>query len=192
MALLLTGLVIFLGLHSLSIFARGVRNQWVERFGAGPFKAVYAVIAVVGLGLVVHGYGAARSEGVFVYSPPTGLRHLALLLMVPVFPLLIAAYVPSKTAAKLKHPMLVAVKTWATAHLLANGYLADILLFGSFLVWAVLDRISLKRRNARTAASGPLRNDAIVWIAGLALYAATLLFLHRWLFGVAPIPRVGF
>lgn len=192
MELLVAGLVLFLGLHSMSIFARGLRNQWVERFGAGPFKAVYAVLAIIGLGLIVHGYGEARSTPILVYAPPKGLRHAALLLMAPVFPLLIATYVPSKTGAKLKHPMLVAVKTWATAHLLANGYASDLLLFGGFLAWAVVDRISLKKRNARTAPTGPARNDAIVWVTGLALYAATLLFLHRWLFGVSPIPGFGF
>lgn len=193
MLLLMLGLGLFLGVHSIAIVARGLRAKLTQRWGTGNYKALYSLVALVGLALIVYGYDQARGQSSgFVYAPPTALRHLSLLLMVPVFPLLIATYLPSKTAAKLKHPMLVAVKTWATAHLLANGHVADLLLFGSFLVWAVVDRISLKRRNARTASSGPIRNDVVAWSVGIAVYIVMLVFLHRWLFGISPVPRFGF
>ena len=124
-----------------------------------------------------------------LYTPFPALKHLALLLMLPVFPLLIAAYFPGRIQAAAKHPMLLAVKLWATAHLLANGTLVDVLLFGGFLVWAVADRISLERRPAGTTPGAPPRpyNDAIALIVRLTLYALFVLGAHRWLFGVSPL-----
>jgi uncharacterized membrane protein len=124
-----------------------------------------------------------------LYAPPAGLRHAALLLLVPVFPLLLAAYLPGRIQAATKHPMLAATKLWAVSHLLANGNLADVVLFGSFLVWAVADRISLKRRTPLPVPGVPPGrwNDGIAIVAGLALYVAFLLWLHKLLIGVRPI-----
>jgi uncharacterized membrane protein len=118
-------------------------------------------------------------------------RHLAALLTLPVFPLLLAAYLPGRIKTAAKHPMLLAVKLWATAHLLANGNLADLLLFGGLLAWAVADRISLKRRTPRPVPGAPpsAMNDAIAVIAGLAIYGLTAFWAHAWLFGVAPLGR---
>lgn len=188
MTLLILGLVIFLGIHSVSIVAPAWRDAQLAARGEGPWKGMYSVIAGIGLVLIVYGYGLARQSPVVLYVPPTWLRHLALLLLVPVFPLLFAAYLPGRIQAAAKHPMLLATKLWATAHLLANGGLHDVLLFGGFLAWAVADRISLKRRPVRAIRTAPPRaaNDLIAIVGGLAVYAAFVFGLHLWLFGVSP------
>lgn len=186
MSLLLIGLVLFLGVHSVSIVAPGWRDAQVRQRGEGPWKGIYSVISLVGLVLLVIGYGQARQSPVVLWVPPTGMRHLAWLLMAPVFVLLLASNLPGRIKTWTRHPMLLAVKLWATAHLLANGTLADVLLFGGFLAWAVLDRISLKRRTPRpTPGLPPSRwNDAIALVGGLALYAWFIGGLHTWLIGV--------
>ena len=188
MVWLVLGLLIFLGIHSVSIVAPAWRDAQHARLGDGPWKGLYAVIAIVGFVLIVVGYGAARQSPVVLYSPPLFLRHFALLLLLPVFPLLLAAYLPGRIQRATKHPMLLATKLWATAHLLANGTLADVLLFGGFLAWAVADRISLKRRAPRPVPGAPPRaaNDVIAVIAGLALFVLFYLWLHQWLIGVSP------
>src|SRR5207342_1609325 len=124
-------------------------------------KGLYSLASAVGLALIIVGYGMARRDPVVLYMPPAALRHLALVVMLPVFPLIFAAYLPGRIRAAAKHPFLLAVKFWALAHLLANGTLADVLLFGAFLAWAVADRISVKRRPTKTYAQGSTRNDAI-------------------------------
>ena len=193
MIVLLLGLVLFLGVHSVSIAAPGWRSATIARLGERPWKALYSVAAGIGLALLIVGYGMARREPVVLYAPPAALRHLALLVMLPVFPLLFAAYMPGRISRVVKHPMLLATKLWATAHLLANGTLADVLLFGGFLAWAVADRISVKRRTPDEAHAvpgappGPM-NDLIAIVGGLAVYAVTLLWAHRWAFGVSPLP----
>ena len=189
MTLLIIGLVLFLGLHSVSIVAPAWRDAQVAARGEAAWKGIYSVASVVGLGLLVYGYGVARQSPVVLYTPPAALRHVALLLMLPVFPLLLASSLPGRIKTAAKHPMLLGVKFWALAHLLANGNLADVLLFGGFLAWAVADRISFKRRIARAipgAKPGPW-NDLIAVVGGLAIYAATLFGLHRWLIGVSPL-----
>jgi uncharacterized membrane protein len=188
MALLIAGLVVFLGIHSISIFARGARDGAIARLGEGPWKALYGVIAAIGLVMIVYGFGQARLDPVVLYAPPRWLRHVTFLFMLPVFPLLIAAYLPGRIKRTLKHPMLAAVKFWAFGHLLANGSVADVLLFGGFLAWAVLDRISLKRRTQvlHTAPAGRF-NDAIAVVLGLALYALFIGWAHLRLFGVSPL-----
>lgn len=190
MTLLLLGLILFLGVHSTRIVGEGWRNRTVARLGETRWKAAFSLVAAAGLVLIVLGYAAARQAPLVVYTPPAGLRHAALLLMLPVFVLLLATYLPGRLAAAARHPMLLATKLWALAHLLANGTAADLLLFGSFLAWAVADRIAARRRGARAAvvpASGAWRNDAIALLGGLALYGAFVGGLHRWLFGVSPI-----
>jgi len=182
-------LVIFLGVHSVGIAAPAWRERMVARLGEVPWKGLYSVASLVGFVLIVWGYGLARQEPVGLWAPPTWLRHVALLVMLPAFPLLLAAYLPGRIQTAAKHPMLAAVKLWAFAHLLANGNLADVLLFGSFLAWAVADRISLKTRTAPSVHGAPpgKANDALAVIGGLILYGAFIGILHTWLFGVSPL-----
>jgi len=189
MGLLILGLVIFLGAHSVGMAAPAWRERMIERLGEIPWKGVYSVVSLVGLVLIVWGYGMARVEPVGIWAPPTWLRHVALLLMLPVFPLLLAAYLPGRIQTAAKHPMLAAVKLWAFAHLLANGNLADLMLFGSFLAWAVADRISLKTRTPPSVPGAPpgRANDLIALVGGLALYGAFIGGLHAWLIGVSPL-----
>ena len=188
MTVLLLGLILFLGLHSVSIVAPAWRDGQVRKRGELAWKGIYALASVVGFALIVVGYGLARQSPVVVYTPPTWGRHLAWMLMLPVFVLLFAAYLPGRIQAAAKHPMLLATKLWATAHLLANGNLADVLLFGGFLAWAIADRISLKRRVARPKAELPhgRYNDLIALIGGLAVYGLFFTLVHSWLIGVSP------
>jgi uncharacterized membrane protein len=189
MTLLILGLVIFLGIHSVAIAAPAWRDAQAAARGERAWKGMFSLVALVGFVLIVIGYGQARQAPLVLYTPPAALRHVALVLMLPVFPLFFAAHLPGRIRSAAKHPMLLAVKIWATAHLLANGSLADVLLFGGFLAWAVADRISLKRRPERPIRTAPARpfNDAIALAAGLAVYAAFMLGAHAWLIGVAPI-----
>jgi uncharacterized membrane protein len=190
MLYLVLGLVLFLGMHSVEIFSRDLRASAITRMGERPWKALYAVVSIVGFVLIIWGYGQARQDPILLYAPPVWMRHLSALIMLPVFPLLLAAYLPGRIKTALKHPMLAAVKFWALAHLLANGMLADVLLFGSFLAWAVVDRISFKRRVVRPIHTAPPSklNDAIAVVAGLAIYVVFAMWLHvRWI-GVSPLP----
>jgi uncharacterized membrane protein len=193
MLVLLLGLILFLGVHSIAIVNNAWREQMIARFGEMPWKVAYGLVALIGLVLIVIGYGEARESPLVLYTMPVWMRHVALLIMLPVFPLLFAAYLPGRIQSATKHPMLVGVKLWAVAHLLANGTLADVLLFGGFLVWAVADRISLKRRPQPSVPGAPpgKRNDLIALGLGLVFYVAFILFLHRWLFGVSPIAMGG-
>ncbi|MGD2055504.1 MAG: NnrU family protein [Gammaproteobacteria bacterium] len=189
MGTLITGLIIFLAIHSVAIVNDAWRRRMIERLGEWPWKALYSVIALAGFLLIIQGYGQARLDPVMLYTPPAWLRHAAMLLLIPVFPLLLAAYLPGRIRDATRHPMLAATKLWAFAHLLANGTLADIVLFGSFLAWAVADRISLKRRAEPSVPLLPhsVANDAIAVVAGLGLYVVFVLWLHIWLIGVAPL-----
>ncbi len=189
MGVLVAGLVLFFVGHSVSIANAPWRDRVAARIGEVPWKGIYSLVAFVGLGLIVWGYGLARQDPVILYVPPVWLRHVALLLLVFVFPLLLAAYLPGRISEVTKHPMLAATKLWALAHLLANGTLADVLVFGSFLVWAIADRISMKYRVQRPIPHAPPSkwNDAIAVVVGLALYVAFALWLHAWLFGVSPV-----
>jgi len=190
MILLIAGLVLFLGIHTLSMFP-AKRAGLVAKLGENGYKGLYTLVAFAGLGLTIYGYGVARFDGSpVVYGPPIWLNHVTMLLMVPVFIFLVAAYVPCRIQKTLKHPMLVAVKLWAFAHLLANGDLASLLLFGSFLAWAVADRISLKRRGpgagqiAATAGDPGKYADVVVILIGLAIYGVFVWKFHAWLIGV--------
>lgn len=186
---LIAGLILFFGTHSVSIVNSSWRDRVAARIGEGPWKGLYSLVAIAGLVLIVWGFGLARQDPTILYVPPVWLRHVALLLLVFVFPLLLAAYLPGRIKAITKHPMLVATKLWAFAHLLANGTLADLLLFGSFLAWAVVDRISMRHREQRPLPGAPPSpwNDAIAVVVGLVLYVAFVLRLHVWLFGVSPL-----
>jgi uncharacterized membrane protein len=188
MSLLVLGLIVFLGIHSVSIVAPAWRDAMNARHPKG-WKAGYSVVSAIGLTLLIVGYGLARQSPVVLYTPPIWMRHLTLLLMLPVFPLLFATYLPGRIKTAAKNPMLVSIKLWALAHLLANGTLADLLLFGGFLAWAVADRISLKRRVARPVPGAPPSplNDAIAVVGGLAVYVLVLLWGHRVLTGISPL-----
>ena len=189
MEILILGLAIFLGMHSVVIVSPDLRNRAVLRFGEGVWKSLHGLMSLVGLALIVQGFGLARQAPVVLYVPPSYLRMATFLLMLPVFPFVIAAYLPGRIKTAMKYPALVAVKCWALAHLLANGGLADVLLFGGFLTWAVLDRISLKRRppsTVHTAPMGPF-NDVIAVLLGLAVYALFIGWAHQRLFGLSPL-----
>jgi uncharacterized membrane protein len=191
--LLVLGLVIFLGTHSFSM-ARGSRAALIGRIGEGPYKVLYTLLSLAGIVLVAIGYGQYRASGYIpVWEPPVWTRHLALLLVLLAFICFVAAYLPGRIKARLKHPMLAGVKIWAFAHLLANGDLGSILLFGSFLAWAVLARISAKRRDVAaqhggTAAPAGWRNDILAVAIGTVVYLAFVFWLHPWLIGVAVLP----
>ncbi len=191
MTYLVAGLLLFLGMHSLAIVAPAWRNAMAAQLGAAPWKAIYALVSVIGFVLLVHGYALARAEPVVLYTPPTWTRHLAALLMLPVFPLLFATYLPGRIKAAVKHPMLTATKAWALAHLLANGTLADVLLFGGFLAWAVVDRIAVGKRPVvagKVAASPPsLMNDVLAVAGGLVVYVIFVTWAHQRFIGVAPM-----
>jgi len=188
MSALVIGLIVFLGIHSIRVCAPDLRQAGIGRFGEIGYKIGYSAISLIGLVLIVHGYVQARLDPIWLYQPPPALRHLNMLLMLVVFPALLAAYWPGAIQNKLKHPMLVAVKAWALSHLLVNGTVADVVLFGSFLAWAVADRISLKRRVIRPIPEAPAggMNDVILVVVGLGAYVAFALWLHAAWIGVAP------
>jgi uncharacterized membrane protein len=190
MTLLILGLVLFLGIHSVSIAAPAWRDAQVAQRGEGAWKGLYSLVSIAGFVLLIYGYGLARQSPVVLYTPPAATRHIALLLMLPFFPLLFATYLPGRIKTAAKHPMLLAVKLWALAHLLANGTLHDVILFGAFLAWAVADRISVKRRSvARVVPGAPASpmNDVIAIVGGLIAYAVFVIWAHRWLIGVSPL-----
>jgi uncharacterized membrane protein len=190
MTIFVAGLLVFLGIHSVSIVAPRWRDAQATRMGEYRWKGLYALVSIASLVTMIYGYGIARQTPVVVYAPPLPLRHLALLLMLPVFPLLIAAYLPGGVKRLTRNPMLLAVILWAVSHLLANGTLSDLLLFAAFLVWAVADMISVSRRpNVRPVPGAPASamNDVIVVVAGLGLYAFMLLWAHARVVGVSPL-----
>lgn len=184
---LLAGLILFIGVHSISIVALPFRDRMAASNRIG-WMAVYGIVSVIGIVLIARGYADARLSPTVLYSPPAALRHVAALLMLPVFVFFVAPYFPGKIKAALKHPQLVAVKLWAFAHLLTNGTLADVVLFGSLLTWAVVDRISLKRRPARPlpGAGESALNDAYAIVIGLAAYGGFVFWAHGALIGVHP------
>ena len=187
---LAAGLLLFLGVHSVRVFANDWRNQTLARIGEKPFKGVYALLSIVGFVLLVWGYGQARQHGVMLWMPPVAARHLAALLTLIAFVLLAASYVPgNQIKAKLHHPMVLGVKVWALAHLLANGSLADMELFGSFLLWSVLLFAASRKRDRRehtVYAPGTAGATALAVAVGVAAWAAFAFWLHRVLIGVSP------
>jgi len=191
--LLFLGLILFLGTHSFSM-ARGPRAALIGRIGPGPFKGLYSLLSLAGIVLIAIGYGQYRANGYIpVWDPPVWTRHLALLLVLVSFICIAAAYLPGRIKQRLKHPMLAGVKIWALAHLLANGDLGSILLFGAILAWAVVARISVKRRDVAaqhggTAAPAGWRNDILAIVIGGAVYVAFVLWLHPLLIGVPVLP----
>lgn len=192
MTILIVGLLMFLGIHSINILAPARRQAFASNLGAKKWKLIFTAVSIVGFILIVVGYGEARSAPTWLWNPPAGLRHLALLLTVPAFILIVAAYIPgNRIKAKLGHPMFAAVKIWAFAHLLANGSLADVLLFGSFLVWAVAGFVVSRRRDRVAGIQRPAGNtksDIITVLIGVVSWAVFAMLLHTVLIGVSPMP----
>jgi uncharacterized membrane protein len=175
--------------------ARSQRAALVSRLGEGGYKAAFSAVSLLGLVLIVVGYGHYRAGGyIEVWQPPTFARHLALPLVWLAFIMVAAAYLPGRIKARLKHPMLAGVKLWAFAHLIANGDLGSMLLFGSFLAWAVAARISVKRRSVAAAHGGPVEppagfhNDALAVAVGTAAFLVFAVWLHPVLIGVPVWP----
>jgi uncharacterized membrane protein len=191
MTYLVAGLLLFFGVHSIAIVAPAWRDGMAARLGDASWKAIYALLSVIGFVMLVHGYGLANAEPTVLYTSPVWMRHVAALLMLPVFPLLLATYLPGRIKAAVKHPMLTATKAWALAHLLVNGNVADVLLFGGFLAWAVLDRIAVGKRVVQrkpVVTGAPSRmNDVLAVVGGLALYVVFILWAHQRFFGVPPL-----
>lgn len=178
------GLVIFLGSHLFTGLLRGPRERLVGRVGAGPYKGMFSIIALIGLLLIVVGWGDA--DRTVIYSPPYWTRYIAYFFMLLALILLAASSLPAgRLAAMVKHPMLAGVKIWAFAHLLVNGDIRSIALFGSFLAFAVIDRIAVKKRGALTPAPGSVTNDFIAVGAGIVVWIAIYMFLHPYIGGVA-------
>jgi uncharacterized membrane protein len=190
MGMMLLGMVLFLGVHSMRVFADGARDSLIQRLGPGAYKGLYSLASIAGFVLIVWGYGLTRTAPVELWMPPVWTRHLSALLTIPAFVLLAAAYVPgTRIKAAVGHPMVLGVKTWAFAHLIANGRLADVVLFGGFLAWAVLLYIASRKRDRRTGTryvAGPASRDMIAIVAGLAAWAAFAFWLHGALIGVRP------
>jgi uncharacterized membrane protein len=190
MGVLVLGLFAFLGPHSIRIVAEPWRRRSIARLGEGPWKGLYSLVSIAGLVLIIWGYGLARSEPIVLWQPPQWTRHLAALLTLPVFVLIAAAYLPgTRIRAALGHPMLVGVKLWALAHLIANGTAADLALFGSFLVWAILDYRTARRRDREAGVRYPplgAGRDAAAIAIGLIVWVAFAFYLHAWLIGVRP------
>lgn len=187
MVFLILGILVFLGVHSVRMIAPNWRDQQVSARGVSGWKGPYAVIAIVGLGLIIYGFGQARPEAMFFYEPPSFMRHIAHGLMLIAFVSIAASSFPAgKIKAVLKHPMITGVKIWAFAHLLVNGDLASMLLFGSFLAWTIWNRIVVKRRGDPIPEAGPMINDAKALVVGVALYALFAFWAHEFLIGVTP------
>ena len=190
MLMLIAGLVIFLGVHSVRVFGEGWRTQTRARLGENAYKGLYSVLSIVGFVLIVWGFGVARLETTVLWATPAWTRHLAALLTLPAFVLLVAAYVPGNgIKARLHHPMILGVKTWALAHLLANNTLADLLLFGGFLAWAVLSFIAARKRDRAgnvVYAPGRAVPTVVTVLGGTAAWVAFAFWGHAALIGVRP------
>jgi uncharacterized membrane protein len=190
MLILIAGVLLFLGVHSLRIVVDGWRASQVARFGAGPWKGIYSLISIAGFVLLIWGFSLARQQPVSLYVPPLSLRHANALFTLVAFILVAAAYVPrNHLKSTLGHPMYAGIKVWALGHLLATGMLHDVVLFGAFLVWAVAGFTVSRRRDRRNAvvyAQGTLSGDILAIALGTGLWALFAFYLHaRWI-GVAP------
>lgn len=187
MTMLVAGLVLFIGTHVFTTL-RAPRARLIARIGEGAYKTMYAVASVAGIVLIAYGFGRYRAGGMIpLWDPPLWTRHLTLTLMLIASILLVSAYVPGHIRAALKHPMLAAVKIWALAHLIANGDLGSVILFGSLLAWAVYDRIAVKKRERIEGAPprrASWRNDVVAVLLGIVVYGAFAFTLHPLLIGV--------
>lgn len=184
---LVLGLVVFLGVHSLRLIAPGWREARIAAMGKGAWMGVFTLVSIVGFVLLVWGYRQAGLERVLVWMPPLGLRHASSLLTLPAFILLVATYVPrNHLKAKLGHPMLLGTKLWALAHLLVNGWLHGIILFASFLVWAIFSFRAARKREPASRVGGTWLGTVLAVVIGTAAWAGFAFYLHRAWIGVAP------
>lgn len=190
MEMLVAGLVMFLGVHSVRMLAEGWRTRMRARLGEGAWKGLYSLVSLAGLVLIVYGFDQAREQPLLLWTPPAGLRHVAALLTLLAFVLLAAAYVPGNAIkGRVHHPMVLGVKTWALAHLLATGMLAHLLLFGAFLVWAVANFSVSRRRDRRDGVRYPAGGGTatvITVLLGAVAWAAFAFGLHGLLIGIKP------
>ena len=191
MTLLILGLILFLGVHSLRIFADPWRRAQIARIGEGPWKGLYSLASIAGFVLLIWGFGRARAATLVLWSPPFWTHYVAAVLTLIAFVLVVAAYVPgTRIKSRLHHPMVLGVKVWAFAHLISNGTLADVVLFGSFLVWAIADFAASRRRD-RIAGTvyppGTAAKDAVAVVVGVAAWAVFAFWLHGWWIGVKPL-----
>ena len=191
MTYLILGLMVFLGVHSVRIVAESWRTRTLARIGEGPYKLAYTAVSLLGLGLIVWGFGMVRETPLMLWIPPRGMRHAAALLTLVAFVLLAAAYVPRNAfKARLHHPMVLAVKTWAVAHLLANGSLAHVILFGAFLAWGVANFIAARKRDRALGTSyapGSTAGTVSTVVLGVLAWAAVTFWLHGLLIGIRPL-----
>lgn len=191
LGVLILGLVVFLGDH-IFVTRRDARAAAIARLGIKTYRAIFALVAILGLALIVWGYGLYRAhEWIVIWSPPAFMRHITIGLMLIAVILFTAAFIPSNIKAKAKHPMLAGIKTWALAHLLSNGDLGSILLFGSFLCWGVYARIAAKRRGDVGTTSVPTgwTNDIIVVLVGIVIYLALGFAFHPIFIGIPVFGR---
>ena len=192
---MILGLVLFLGVHSTRIVADGARSHFIAQRGEGAWKGLYTMVSLVGFGLIVWGFGLARQQPVVLWDTPAWARHLAALVNLAAFVLLVAAYVPRNgIKARVHHPMVLGVKTWALAHLIANHTLADLLLFGAFLLWAVVDFRSLRQRDRAAGTAYPPGTAAATAVTvgvGLAAYLAFALWGHALLIELEDVIQPG-
>ncbi len=191
MILLLIGLTLFLGLHSARIFAEDWRVELIATRGENTYKGLYSILSLAGLVLIVMGYSQTRLDPVFIWNPPVAMSHVAALLTLVAFVLVAAAYVPGNhIKAVVGHPMVLGVKVWAFAHLLSNGRLGDMILFGAFLAWAVLDYINSRKRDRASgvvySTMPGIARDAAVVVVGIGAWLVFALWAHRLLIGVSP------
>jgi uncharacterized membrane protein len=190
--ILIVGLVLFLGGHAFTTM-RAPRAAVIARMGEGPYKGAYSIVALAGIILISYGFGHYRATGwIDVWHPPAWTRHVNNVLVWPAIVCIVAAYIPGNIKRVLKHPMLVGVKLWAVAHLIANGDLGSIILFGSILAWAVYDRITLKRRSdpgAPTFPDGGRGNDVVTVMVGTLIYLALGFWFHPYVVGKPAFAR---
>lgn len=189
MALLIIGLVLFLGMHMVRILAPEFRNNMIARMGNGGWQISYTVVSILGIVLIVYGYGSYRWNGPVIYQTPFWMGHITVLLMAVSFVLIVSGNIPATgyIKARMKNPMLIGVKVWAVAHLLANGDLASIIMFGSFLAWAIFAVIAIKRRGGESPVASSAMPDYLSLAIGLTLWAVFGYWLHAWLIGVPAI-----
>lgn len=191
MLTMIVGLVLFLGTHSVRIFADDWRTRQINQRGENLWKLIYSIIAVIGLVLIIEGYADARLNPTVIWQPPLWLKNTMAILLLPTFVLIIAAYLPgTKIRSWSGHPMAASIKLWGLAHLIANGNLADIILFGGFMMWAIFDYRASRQRDKKSGKRYPFAGysrDAIATIAGIALWLAFVFYLHEWLIGVRPL-----
>jgi len=188
---LILGLVIFLGVHSVRIVADDWRTRVITQWGEQPFKGAYALLSLLGFGLIVWGFGQTRLEPVLLWQPPLPMRHVAALLTLVSFVFLVATYLPGNAIkARLRHPMLLGTKVWALAHLMANGKLADVVLFGAFLVWAIVCFRAARQRdriNPPPALPSSALATGLTVVLGVAAWAGFAFWGHLYLIGVSPL-----